>query len=67
MFRPVPIFRHHAVTSAAHPKHFIFFTTNVFDIGRLISCSFSDIEDPGHVGTILERELPLNLVMSGVR
>jgi hypothetical protein len=62
-----PTSRHRAVTSADRPRHLIFFTTNVSERSRSISYSFSEISDQGRTGTLLERELPLHLVMNGVR
>ena len=62
-----PTFRHRAVESAGRLRHFIFFATNVSERSRSISSSFSDIGDPGRAGAFLECELPLNLVMNGVR
>ena len=62
-----PIFRQRAVTSADRPRHLALFATEIPERGHSISYSFSDIGDPARTGALLERELPFNLVMNGVR
>jgi hypothetical protein len=53
--------------SADRPRRFAVFAHEIHERVYSISYSFSDIDDPGRAGALLERELPLNLVMNGVR
>jgi hypothetical protein len=64
---PAPIFRHRAVTSADRPRNLALFATEIPERAHSISHSFSDIGDQARTVALLERELPFNLVMNGVR
>ena len=45
----------------------LFFARDILERDRSISSSFSDIDDSELRGRLLERELPFNLVVNGVR
>jgi len=44
-----------------------FFATEIPERGHSISSSFSDFDDPGRTGVLLERELLVSLGMNSVR
>ena len=53
--------------SADRHRRFAVFAAEIHERVYSISYSFRDIDDSGRAGALLERELPLTLVMSGVR